>query len=60
MLTHPCHLARGATQDDFSGHFFSIFEIIFFCSVVAIYDIVHDVETKFHLSRVLTASGNLF
>ena len=47
---------RGATQDDFSGHFFSIFEIISFCFVVAICDLVHDVETIFHLSYVLTAS----
>ena len=40
--------------------FFLIFEIIIFCFVVAICDHVHDVETKFHLSYVLTASGNLF
>ena len=40
--------------------FFRIFEIIIFCCVVAIYDLVHDVETIFHLSYVLTASGNLF
>ena len=32
----------------------------FFCCVVAICDLVHDVETIFHLSYVLTASGNLF
>ena len=30
-----------------------------FYFVVAIYDLVHDVETIFHLSYVLTASGNL-
>ena len=40
--------------------FFRIFEIIIFCFVVAICDPVHDVETIFHLSYVLTASGNLF
>ena len=40
--------------------FFLIFEIIIFCCVVAICDLVHDVETIFHLSYVLTASGNLF
>ena len=40
--------------------FFRIFEIIIFCCVVAICDLVHDVETIFHLSYVLTASGNLF
>ena len=31
-----------------------------FCFVVAICDVVPDVETLFHLSYVLTASGNLF
>ena len=38
--------ARGATymQDDFSDHFFLIFEIIIFCFVVAICDLVHAVE----------------
>ena len=38
---------------------FRIFEIIIFCYVVAIYDLVHDVETIFHLSNKLTASGDL-
>ena len=52
--------ARGATYDDFRGQFFRIFEIIISCFVVAICDLVHDVETIFHLSYVLTASGNLF
>ena len=47
-------------DDDFSGQFFRIFEIIIFRCVVAICDLVHDVETIFHLSYVLTASGNLF
>ena len=51
---------RGATQDDFSGQFFRIFEIINFCFVVAICDVVHIVETILHLSYLLTASGNLF
>ena len=40
--------------------FFRIFEIIILWFVVAIFDLVHDVETIFHLSYVLTASGNLF
>ena len=35
-------------------------EIIIFCFVVAICDVVQDVETIFHLSYVLTPSGNLF
>ena len=34
--------------------------LVFFCCVVAICDLVHDVETIFHLSYVLTASGILF
>ena len=41
-------------------NFFRIFDIIIFCFVVAICDLVHDVETIFHLSNVLKASGNLF
>ena len=41
-------------------NFFRIFGIFFFCFFVAICDLVHDVETIFHLSYVLTASGNLF
>ena len=39
---------------------FRIFEIIIFYFFVAICDLVHKVETIFHLSIVLTASGNLF
>ena len=46
--------------DDFSGQFFPIFEIIIFCFVVAICDLVHAVEATYGLSYVLTASGNLF
>ena len=52
-------LPWGATLDDFSGQFFGICEI-FFCFVVAICDLVHDVETIFHLSYALKAAGNLF
>ena len=37
-------------------NFFVFFEIIIFCCVVAICDLVHDVETIFHLSYVLTES----
>ena len=37
-----------------------VFLKIFFCFVVAICDLVHDVETVFHLYYLLTASGNLF
>ena len=41
-------------------NFFRIFETITFCFVVAICDLVHDMETIVHLSFVLTTSGNLF
>ena len=58
--TEVLSYSRGATLDDFSGQFFRIFEIIIFCCAVAICDLVHDVKTIFHLSYVLTASGNLF
>ena len=37
-------ISRGATQDDFSGQYFRIFEIIIFCSVIPICDLVHYVE----------------
>ena len=40
---------RGATYDDFSGQFFRIFEIIIFCFVVAICDLVHTVEAMYGL-----------
>ena len=35
---------RGATENDSSGHFFRIFEIIIFCFVVAICDLMKVVE----------------
>ena len=38
---------------------FFVFLRFVFCFVVAICDLVHDVETIFHLSYVLIASGNL-
>ena len=44
-------------MDNFVSYFLDIFN---FCFVVAICDLVHDVETIFHLSYVLTTSGNLF
>ena len=31
-----------------------------FCFVVAIFDLVHDVEVIFYLTKLLTSSGNLF
>ena len=39
---------------------FFVFLRIIFCFVVAICYQVHDVETIFHLSYVLTPSGNIF
>ena len=37
--------ARGTTYDDFSGHFFFEFlKYFFFCFIVSICDLVHDVE----------------
>ena len=38
-------------------NFFCIFEFFFFCFVVAIWNLVHDVEAIFHLPELLTASG---
>ena len=41
-------------------NYFCIFVIHFFCIVVAIFDLVHDVDALFHLLLLLTASENLF
>ena len=41
-------------------NFFCIFEIIIFCFVVAICDLLHAVEAMYSLPEMLTASGNLF
>ena len=51
---------RGTMLDGFSGQIFRIFEIIIFCFVVVMYDLVHDVEAIFHPPLLLSASGNLF
>ena len=53
-------LVTGCNVGGFQWSLNCIFEIIIFCFVVAICDLVHDVETVFHRSYVLTASGNLF
>ena len=37
-----------------------VFEIITFCFVGAIFDLVHDVKAIHGLYKLLTASGNLF
>ena len=37
------------SPDDFSGQVFLIFEIIMFCFVVAIYDLLHEVEAVYGL-----------
>ena len=42
-------MARDATQNYFSGQFFRIFEIIIFCFVVAVCDLVHAVEAMYGL-----------
>ena len=43
----------------FSGKFFFVF-LKFFYFIDAIFDLVHDVETVFHLPELLSGSGNLF
>ena len=53
-------LARDTKYDGFSGQFFRVFEIIIFCFVVAIFDLVHDVAAIHCICLLLTASGNLF
>ena len=40
---------RGATYDDFSCQYVRIFEIIIFCYVLAICDLVHAVEAMYGL-----------
>ena len=42
--------ARGTTWDGLSGQFFSIFFIDFVCFVVAIFDLVHNVEAILHIN----------
>ena len=37
-----------------------VFLDYYFCFVVPICDLVHDLETIFHFSYVLTASGNRY
>ena len=41
-------------------NFFRIFEIIIFCFVVAICDLVHAMEALYGIPNVLAASVNLF
>ena len=41
-------------------NFFVFLRLLFFCFVVAICDLVHDLKTILYLSYLLTASGNLF
>ena len=41
-------------------NYFRIFDIIIFCFVVAVCDLVHDVESMYGLPSMLTASGKLF
>ena len=47
--------------DGLCSYFFEVFEINFFYSfVVALCDLVLDMETIFHLCQQLTTSGNIF
>ena len=48
VFTHLCSLT-GCNVDDFSGQFFRIIEIIIFCFVVAMCDLVHAVEAIYGL-----------
>ena len=43
--------------DGFSGQFF---KLIFFCFVVALFYLVHDVEAIHGLCKLQSAAGNLF
>ena len=43
----PSLFSRGTIEDGFSGQFFRIFEIIFFCCVVEICDIVKYANCSF-------------
>ena len=54
------HMVQHRMISVVTGLCFRIFEIIIFFFVVAICDIVHGMETIFHLSSVLTASRNPF
>ena len=42
------------------GNFFIFLRLLFLALLLLTGDLVHDVETIFHISYVLTASGNLF
>ena len=51
---------RGTMSAGFNGQYFRIFEIKLLCFVVAISDLVQDVEAIHGLCSLLTASRNLF
>ena len=55
-----CALYHGVQRRIISVEIFFVILRLLFCFVVAICDLEHDVETIFHLSYLLTASGNLF
>ena len=40
--------------------FFVFLKLSFYVKFVATFDLMHDVEAIFHLSKLLTGSGNLF
>ena len=59
-MTHYTGSRIKGTAGWFGDQFFRVFEVIIFCFVVAICDLVHDLEALFHIPLLLTASGNLF
>ena len=67
LKNHQSNLTAGDTRSDhgvqgnsLSGQFCIFCEFKYFCIVVAISDLVHNVETRFHLFKLSTAAGNFF
>ena len=46
--------------DGFSGQLFHIFDSIYYCFLVAICNLVYNVEAIFHLHELLIAIENIF
>ena len=40
--------SKACSRAGFSGHFFDFLRLIFICFVVALFDLVHDVEAIFY------------
>ena len=47
-------ISMGRMKDGFSGHCFRAFAINTFCCLVAVFDLVHDVEAIHSLCKLLT------